>query len=93
MGQRKGILCPYGCILAFHQTYLLHVMDVIRGEDRSNEKCKMSVCAPNSESRSRACRKLVEKSNDWIMIDLNKVRRKTLARGAWKRGVAKVMQS
>lgn len=63
-GQRKGMSCPYGRVLAFHQTYLSHVMDVMGGEERSKEKCMISVWAPNSESRSRARGKLEEKSID-----------------------------
>jgi len=93
VGQRKGMLCPYGRVLAFHQTYLSHVMDAMGGEERSKWKCTMSVWAPNSESCSRACGRLAGKSIDWIIFDLNKVRRKMLARGAWKRGVTKAMQS
>jgi len=52
----------------------------------------MSVWAPNSESRSSACGKLAGKLIDWIIFDLNKVRRKMLVRGAWKHRVTKAMQ-
>jgi len=69
-------------MLAFHQTYLSHVMDTVGGKEQSKQKCIMSVWAPNSESRSSACGKLAGKSIDWIIFDLNKVRRKMLARGA-----------
>jgi len=40
----------------------------------------MSVWAPNSESRSRACGKLAEKLISWIIFDRNRVRRKI---GKW----------
>ena len=89
----RGVLCPYGHVLAFHQTYLLHVMDAMGGKEQSKWKCTMSVWAPNSESHSRACRRLAGKSIDWIIFNLNKVRRKMLARGAWKCGMTKAMQS
>ena len=93
VGQRKGMLCPYGCVLAFHQTYLSHIMDVMGGKEWLKWKCTMSVWAPNSESHSRACGRLAGKLIDWIIFNLNKVRRKMLVRGAWKRGMTKAMQS
>jgi len=52
----------------------------------------MLVWAPNSKSCSSTCGKLAGKSIDWIIFNLNKVRRKMLARGAWKHGVTKAMQ-
>ena len=53
----------------------------------------MSVWAPNSKSHSRACGKLEEKLVNWIIFDQNRVRRRMLASGAWKRGVMKAIQS
>jgi len=53
----------------------------------------MSVWAPNSGSRSRACGKLAEKAISWIIFDRNRVRRNIFASGAWKHGVTKAIQS
>ena len=92
VGQRKGMLCLYGRMLAFHQTYLSHVMDVMGGEEWLKWKCTMSVWTPNSKSHSRACGRLAGKLINWIIFNLNKVRRKMLARGAWKHSMTKVMQ-
>lgn len=93
VGQRNGKLLLYGHMLLFHQTYLLHVMVTEGAEERSKEKWKISVCAPNSGSCSRAHGKLAEKSIDCMNFDWNNVRRKRLARGAWKCGVTKAIQS